>query len=104
MGFPSDSFGNEPGTNEEIQAWYEKHYNVTFPLFAKVEVKVTTFSHALFRYLSLTEDGRDTKFTQIVGDWTKFFIDEKGLLFKREKPVCEPKEFSEWIDLYMNTK
>ena len=98
MGFPSDSFGNEPGTNKEIQTWYWKHYKITFPIFAKVDVN----SNPLFRYLTLTPDKRGVKLTKIYGDWTKFFIDEGGKLFKRKEPVCEPKEFSEWIDVYMN--
>lgn len=40
LGFPCNQFGGqEPGGAEQIQAFCQKNYGVTFPLFAKVEVK-----------------------------------------------------------------
>jgi len=40
LGFPSNDFGGqEPGTASEIQAFCEKKYRVTFPMFAKVKTK-----------------------------------------------------------------
>ncbi|WP_306590782.1 glutathione peroxidase [Geothrix sp. 21YS21S-4] len=40
LGFPSNQFGaQEPGTAGEIQAFCEKNYGVTFPLFEKLDVK-----------------------------------------------------------------
>ena len=39
LGFPCDQFGGqEPGTNAEIEAFCAGRYEVTFPMFAKIEV------------------------------------------------------------------
>ena len=50
LGFPSNSFGMEPGTDKEIKEFYEENYGVTFPLFAKVELKGQGSSH-LYKHL-----------------------------------------------------
>lgn len=51
LGFPCNQFGGqEPGTNEEVQAFCQTEYGVTFPVFAKVEVKGAQ-KHPLFAYL-----------------------------------------------------
>jgi glutathione peroxidase len=39
LGFPANDFrGQEPGTEEEISTFCSTTYNVTFPLFSKIEV------------------------------------------------------------------
>ena len=38
IGFPSNSFNNEPGTNADIKNFYEKTFSVTFPIMSKVNV------------------------------------------------------------------
>src|SRR5262245_31248680 len=39
LGFPCNQFGGqEPGTNEEIKEFCSSNYNVTFPLFDKIDV------------------------------------------------------------------
>jgi glutathione peroxidase len=38
FGFPYNQFGRqEPGSNEEIKQFCSSKYNVTFPLFDKIE-------------------------------------------------------------------
>ena len=40
MGFPSNDFGaQEPGTEEEIQTFCSTRYDVSFPMFEKVQTK-----------------------------------------------------------------
>src|SRR5262245_562128 len=40
LGFPCNQFGGqEPGTNEEIKTFCSSNYDVTFPLFDKLNVK-----------------------------------------------------------------
>ncbi len=40
LGFPSNDFGaQEPGTNEEIKQFCASKFDVTFPMFDKVQVK-----------------------------------------------------------------
>ncbi|MBQ3710575.1 MAG: glutathione peroxidase [Bacteroidales bacterium] len=51
LGFPCNQFlGQEPGTNEEIQSFCSLNYNVTFPLFAKIDVNGESES-PLYTYL-----------------------------------------------------
>jgi glutathione peroxidase len=51
LGFPCNQFlGQEPGTNEEIQSFCSLNYNVTFPLFDKIDVNGETES-PLYTYL-----------------------------------------------------
>lgn len=41
MGFPSNDFSQEPGSNEAIADFCENHFAVKFPMFAKTTVKAT---------------------------------------------------------------
>ena len=51
LAFPCNQFlGQEPGTNEEIQSFCSLNYNVTFPLFDKIDVNGETES-PLYTYL-----------------------------------------------------
>ncbi len=51
LGFPCNQFlEQEPGTNEEIQSFCSLNYNVTFPLFAKIDVNGEAES-PLYTYL-----------------------------------------------------
>ncbi|MBR4469350.1 MAG: glutathione peroxidase [Bacteroidales bacterium] len=51
LGFPCNQFlGQEPGTNEEIQSFCSLNYNVTFPLFDKIDVNGEAES-SLYTYL-----------------------------------------------------
>ena len=51
LGFPCNQFlGQEPGTNEEIQSFCSLNYNVTFPLFDKIDVNGEAES-PLYAYL-----------------------------------------------------
>ena len=51
LAFPCNQFlGQEPGTNEEIQSFCSLNYNVTFPLFNKIEVNGENES-PLYTYL-----------------------------------------------------
>ena len=51
LGFPCDQFGRqEPGGAEEIRRFCTLHYEVSFPMFAKVEVNGRG-AHPLWRWL-----------------------------------------------------
>ena len=53
LGFPCDQFGRqEPGTNEEIQQFCAREYDVSFPLFSKIKVNGPD-AHPLFAYLAV---------------------------------------------------
>lgn len=79
VGFPADNFGHqEPGTNEEIGAFCQKNYGVTFPMAAKISVKGNDTA-PIFRYLTQKELN-GVKNTTILWNFTKFLLDENGKL------------------------
>ena len=47
LGFPSDSFNQELGSNAEVAAFCQKNFGVTFPLFSTVPVKGADAAPAL---------------------------------------------------------
>lgn len=52
LGFPSNDFmKQEPGSDEEIAAFCQKNYGVTFPMMSKISVKGTEIS-PLYNYLT----------------------------------------------------
>ena len=52
LGFPCNQFaGQEPGTNEEVQEFCRFNYGVTFPIFAKGDVRGEN-AQPLFQYLT----------------------------------------------------
>jgi glutathione peroxidase len=91
LGFPCNQFGaQEPGGAQEIGAFCEKNYGVTFPLFAKIDVNGDD-AHPLFEHLK-------TKAPGVLGseavkwNFTKFLVKKDGTVFKRYAPQTEPKE------------
>jgi len=89
LGFPCNQFGNqEPGTNEDIQAFCEKNYSVTFPVFAKLDVNGET-AHPLYRHLKahipgvLGSEG-------IKWNFTKFLVNRRGDVVRRYAPQTSP--------------
>ena len=79
VGFPANNFGGqEPGSNEEINAFCKKNYGVSFPMAEKVSVKGDD-THPLFNWLtSKSENGVID--AEIKWNFTKFLLDEKGKL------------------------
>ena len=53
LGFPSNEFGGqEPGTAAQIRQFCTSRYAVTFPMFAKVEVKKGPGQSPVYQYLT----------------------------------------------------
>ncbi len=90
VGFPANDFGHqEPGTNEDIAAFCQKNYGVTFPMAAKVSVKGEG-QHEIFRWL-LAQDNPD--FTgEIQWNFEKFLLDENGQLIHRFRSAATPAD------------
>src|SRR6059058_1356628 len=80
LGFPCNQFaGQEPGTNEEIKQFCSTKYNVTFPLFDKLEVNGAN-RHPL--YIALA--GKDSPYPgDIKWNFGKFLIGKDGKIIKR---------------------
>jgi glutathione peroxidase len=71
LGFPCNQFGSqEPGTNEEIQTFCNTKYNVTFPIFSKVDVKGPNQSE-IYKYLT-------EKFDVPKWNFHKYLVSKKG--------------------------
>ncbi len=93
LGFPCDQFGHqEPGTEDEIAEFCEVNYGVTFPLFAKVEVKGED-AHPLFAWLTRDPNGGDV-------DWNfnKFLVGRDGRLVRRFDTGTEPESLAADIE------
>ena len=57
LGFPCNQFGSqEPGTDQEIVEFCNINYDVTFPLFSKIEVNGPS-AHPLFNFLTSDKPG-----------------------------------------------
>ena len=89
LGFPCNQFGGqEPGTAEEIGAFCEKNYGVTFPLFEKSNVKGSEKSEL---YSWLTDKSKNGWNDQEPSwNFCKYVIDEKGRLLAFYPSKTEP--------------
>lgn len=88
IGFPANNFGGqEPGSHEEIQAFCEKNFGVTFPLAEKSSVKGEDIS-VLFAHL--TAAGNESFTGDINWNFEKFLIDENGKLTHRFRSKVDP--------------
>ena len=97
LGFPCNQFGRqEPGTAQEIGAFCEKHYGVSFPLFAKIDVNGGN-AHALFKHLKNAAPGL-LGTESIKWNFTKFLVNKDGGVYKRYAPRTEPKELLKDIE------
>jgi glutathione peroxidase len=96
LGFPCDQFGHqEPGDEAEIQEFCQLTYDVSFPLFAKVEVNGGG-AHPLYRWLRSEKGG-------VLGDrvkwnFTKFLVDRDGTPVKRYGSTTKPEALAADIE------
>lgn len=97
LGFPCNQFGaQEPGIEQEIGAFCSTTYNVTFPMFAKVEVNGAN-AHPLYQHLKSAAPGvLGTE--AIKWNFTKFLIDRDGRVVTRFAPKDEPKALEQDIE------
>jgi glutathione peroxidase len=94
LGFPCDQFGNqEPGDEAEIQSFCKRTYDVSFPMFAKIDVNGPG-AHPLYRFLKHARRGLlGTK--RIKWNFTKFLIDREGNVVRRYGSVVKPERIEE---------
>jgi glutathione peroxidase len=97
LGFPCNQFGaQEPGNADEIGAFCEKNYGVSFPLFAKIDVNGDG-AHPLFKHLKHAAPGLLGS-EAIKWNFTKFLVKKNGSVYKRYAPRTEPKELMRDIE------
>jgi len=96
LGFPCNQFaGQEPGDETEIKTFCSLTYDVTFPLFARIEVNG---DHAapLYRYLKSEQPGL-LGMEAIKWNFTKFLVARDGRVVQRYAPLTTPEELEQDI-------
>ncbi|MFE6073473.1 glutathione peroxidase [Paenibacillus sp. NPDC057886] len=77
LAFPCDQFNHkEPGSNDEIAQYCRNHFNISFPIFEKIEVTGQSI-HPLFRYLVETVPFEGYDMESEEGRWMDQFLKEK---------------------------
>ncbi len=91
LGFPCDQFGHqEPGDEAEIRNFCSTTYDVSFPLFSKIEVNGDG-THPLYKWLK--SEGKGILGSEsIKWNFTKFLVDRNGQVVKRYAPTDTPEK------------
>ena len=97
LGFPCDQFGHqEPGDEAEIRNFCSLNYDVTFPMFAKVDVNGAT-AHPLWKWLK-DEKGGFLGIDAIKWNFSKFLVGRDGRVLKRYAPTEKPEALAADIE------
>lgn len=124
LGFPSNQFGaQEPGENAEVESFCQINYGVSFPLFAKTDVKGSD-AHPLFqqltnaapfqgfdstnpagaRFQGMFEQHMPAELTtpDVKWNFTKFLIDRDGNVVQRYESYETPEQMAPAIESLLN--
>ncbi len=97
LGFPCDQFGHqEPGDEAEIKQFCSLNYDVTFPLFAKIDVNGER-THPLYLWLKGEKAGVFGT-EAIKWNFTKFLVDRSGQVVKRFAPNDTPEKIDQRLE------
>jgi glutathione peroxidase len=102
LGFPCDQFGHqEPGDEAEIKNFCRLKYDVTFPLFAKIDVNGKS-ADPLYKYL--TSECRGVLWMKRINwNFTKFLVDRAGRPVRRYSPMLTPERIETELTRLLNT-
>jgi glutathione peroxidase len=79
VGFPCNDFGEqEPGNNDEIEAFCKEEYDVRFPLAAKISIRGSDI-HPIYEWLT-DKDKNGVMDSTVAWNFQKYLLDEKGRL------------------------
>lgn len=97
LGFPCNQFGaQEPGNAEEIATFCSLTYDVTFPVFAKIEVNGAGADPL---YVELKKQAPGFLGTEgIKWNFTKFLIGRDGQVAERYAPTTKPEDIAKDIE------
>ncbi|HQW93953.1 MAG TPA: glutathione peroxidase [Ferruginibacter sp.] len=89
VGFPANNFfSQEPGSNENIEAFCKKNYGVTFPMASKISVKGNNIA-PIYKWLcNKAENG--VMNAKVSWNFNKFLLDENGKLIGHFKSKVKP--------------
>jgi glutathione peroxidase len=91
LGFPCNQFmGQEPGTPEEIRDFCDTSYQITFPLFEKIDVNGAK-RHALYEELTATADA-EGEAGDVKWNFEKFLVSPDGRVVARFRPQVAPED------------
>ena len=96
LGFPCNQFGGqEPGDARQIEQFCSTTYEVTFPMFAKIDVNGSR-AHPLYTYLKSEKTG--LLGAGIKWNFTKFLVDRTGKVVGRFAPTVKPDGLKKEIE------
>jgi glutathione peroxidase len=96
LGFPCNQFGSqEPGDARQIEQFCSSQYDVTFPIFAKIDVNGGK-AHPLYNYLKGEKSG--LLGASIKWNFTKFLVDRSGKVVARHAPTARPESLKQQIE------
>ena len=97
LGFPCNPFGaQEPGNAEEIANFCKLSYDVSFPLYGKIDVNGDDAA-PLYRHLKDEAPGLLGS-KSIKWNFTKFLVDRSGKVVKRYPPQAKPEDLTRDIE------
>jgi glutathione peroxidase len=97
LGFPCDQFGHqEPGDENEIKNFCSLNYDVSFPMFSKIEVNGAS-AHPLYKHLKGEKPGVLGS-EAIKWNFTKFLVDKSGKVVKRYAPTDKPESLAKDVE------
>jgi glutathione peroxidase len=97
LGFPCNQFGKqEPGDAQEIASFCSTRYDVSFPMFEKIEVNGDG-AHPLYRLLKTAAPGVLGS-EAIKWNFTKFLVSRDGQVVKRYAPATKPEKIEADIE------
>ena len=114
LDFPSNEFGQAVEDNEEIAKFLAEHYQVSFPVFAKIDINGSN-THPLYRHLKsqdkaaignsryevllevIAEINQTRTGDDIKWNFTKFLVDADGNVVARFAPTIGAKEMEHII-------
>jgi glutathione peroxidase len=100
LGFPCDQFGHqEPGDENEIKNFCSLNYDVSFPMFGKIEVNGNG-AHPLFQHLKKEAKGLLGS-EMIKWNFTKFLVDKHGKVVRRYAPTDTPESIEKDLKAVM---
>jgi glutathione peroxidase len=102
LAFPCNQFGaQEPGTADQIGAFCQKNFGVSFPVFAKIDVNGPN-THPIYRFLKARKPGF-FGIRRISWNFTKFLIDPNSNVVQRYSPSKRPKDLAPAIERLLNS-
>jgi glutathione peroxidase len=97
LGFPCNQFGSQdPGSNEEIGAFCQRNFGVSFTMMEKIKVN-GDYAQPLYRWLTAEAPGI-LGIEAIKWNFTKFLIGKDGQVIKRYAPMDAPEKIANDIE------